>query len=441
MKASFAEFVGVDGCPAGWVAVALTSEGQLGYKVLPTFDGVLGQHPHALILVDVPIGLREAGREERLCDREARRDVLGPQGLDGDDASGQGVEGPVDASHGALADDPQDLVTAEGALRRDRGQPSVETVADVDFEAQESDAGAPRGLARRPHHRADGSCLPLAIRQREAQVQDGPRGQRRLRFHQHASDADVAHHGQDGLAEPSLVLRRRGTMRSSSRLAFQRGGSTGPVSTRLAPACRSSSSGRPGCRDTTTIDDRRVPAFSRSRRSNARAAGASAPSTTTTLGTKARATSRAPPGVDTRARSIPSAQRIVRSRSVPRSAEPTIRALCIRMRQPRVDTLAMAGVDPEELKESFEKPLFGKMILVRPGRAAISASESRGWPPSPSAPRPSPWIYVRPGPLFRPPFVCTLRVIRITSPPRQGGASIPCRWSSALDAVRPEESR
>ncbi len=138
-----------------------------------------------------------------------------------------------------------------------------------------------------------------------------------------------------GMARTSSRVRtRRGTTKSSPRRAFQSGGSTGPVSTRLAPARTSSSSGRPACRDTTTIEERRVPAFSRSRTSNPMAAGASVPSTTTMLGTKARATSRAPPGVDTSARSTPSAQRIVRSRSVPSSAEPTIRTLGIGTHQP-----------------------------------------------------------------------------------------------------------
>lgn len=61
---------------------------------------------------------------------------------------------------------------------------------------------------------------------------------------------------------------------------------------------------------------------------------------------------------------------------------------------------------------------------------------------APSAPRPSPWIYVRPGPLFRAPFVCTLPV-RCRSPHRLAeGTSIPCRGSSAApDSVRPEEPR
>jgi predicted RNase H-like nuclease len=73
MQPSYDEFVGVDGCPAGWVVVAQTRDGGLGCAVLPTFESVLARHCRALILVDVPIGLRDSGWEERLCDREARR--------------------------------------------------------------------------------------------------------------------------------------------------------------------------------------------------------------------------------------------------------------------------------------------------------------------------------------------------------------------------------
>jgi predicted RNase H-like nuclease len=73
VQPSYDEFVGVDGCPAGWVAVGLTGDGRLGYQVFPAFDAVLSQHRRALILVDVPIGLRDTCPEERLCDREARR--------------------------------------------------------------------------------------------------------------------------------------------------------------------------------------------------------------------------------------------------------------------------------------------------------------------------------------------------------------------------------
>ncbi len=72
MRSPYHQFVGVDGCPGGWVAVVQAGDGFLGCEVLPSFAAVLGRHPLALILVDVPIGLCDAGPEERLCDREAR---------------------------------------------------------------------------------------------------------------------------------------------------------------------------------------------------------------------------------------------------------------------------------------------------------------------------------------------------------------------------------
>jgi len=77
MQPSYDEFVGVDGCPAGWVAVAQTGDGRLGCEVFPRFEAVVARHPLALILVDVPIGLRDGGPDERRCDREARRLLKG----------------------------------------------------------------------------------------------------------------------------------------------------------------------------------------------------------------------------------------------------------------------------------------------------------------------------------------------------------------------------
>lgn len=73
MQPSYDEFVGVDGCPAGWVAVAQTRGGRLGYEVFSGFEAVVARHARALIVVDVPIGLRDSGPDERLCDLEARR--------------------------------------------------------------------------------------------------------------------------------------------------------------------------------------------------------------------------------------------------------------------------------------------------------------------------------------------------------------------------------
>lgn len=72
------EFVGVDGCPAGWVAVALDVEGRATYRVAAEFAEIAAALPRALFLVDIPIGLRDEGPLERLCDAAARA-VLGPR--------------------------------------------------------------------------------------------------------------------------------------------------------------------------------------------------------------------------------------------------------------------------------------------------------------------------------------------------------------------------
>src|SRR5207247_2138530 len=74
------DFVGVDGCRAGWIAIALTESGAHSYLVAPTIADVARRHPTALVLVDVPIGLRDSERGERQCDLEARA-TLGPRGV------------------------------------------------------------------------------------------------------------------------------------------------------------------------------------------------------------------------------------------------------------------------------------------------------------------------------------------------------------------------
>lgn len=71
-------FVGVDGCRAGWIAVAITGTGEHSHLVAASIGEVARRYPAALILVDVPIGLREAERDERRCDVEART-KLGPR--------------------------------------------------------------------------------------------------------------------------------------------------------------------------------------------------------------------------------------------------------------------------------------------------------------------------------------------------------------------------
>jgi predicted RNase H-like nuclease len=73
-------YVGVDGCRAGWLAVLL-NEGGAKWKVdlFPDISTLFGHHSGAsLILIDIPIGLRDSGPSERLCDIEARKMLAPP---------------------------------------------------------------------------------------------------------------------------------------------------------------------------------------------------------------------------------------------------------------------------------------------------------------------------------------------------------------------------
>lgn len=69
--------VGVDGCPDGWVAVEYN---QKEYQTVSVFDDITGiwdEYGTAeLLLVDIPIGLRERSARKRPCDDAARR-ILG----------------------------------------------------------------------------------------------------------------------------------------------------------------------------------------------------------------------------------------------------------------------------------------------------------------------------------------------------------------------------
>jgi predicted RNase H-like nuclease len=65
--------VGVDGCKAGWVAVAIDARGRSSHSVERTFAALGDRYQGAsLILVDIPIGLPD-GSEERACDKSARK--------------------------------------------------------------------------------------------------------------------------------------------------------------------------------------------------------------------------------------------------------------------------------------------------------------------------------------------------------------------------------
>jgi len=67
-------FIGVDGCPAGWLAVAFPKLGEPSLAVYPDANALWRAHSGAEVTcIDVPIGLRDKGDRERVCDLEARR--------------------------------------------------------------------------------------------------------------------------------------------------------------------------------------------------------------------------------------------------------------------------------------------------------------------------------------------------------------------------------
>jgi len=72
-------FVGADSCKAGWFIALLTEDNDWKVDVSPDVSNLWNKYSSAsVILLDVPIGLRERGPEERLCDIEARK-LLSPK--------------------------------------------------------------------------------------------------------------------------------------------------------------------------------------------------------------------------------------------------------------------------------------------------------------------------------------------------------------------------
>jgi len=72
-------FVGVDGCKKGWVKVELSEGDEWEVEIFPDINSLWNESEQASqILIDIPIGLRESGAEERRCDTNARA-LLGPK--------------------------------------------------------------------------------------------------------------------------------------------------------------------------------------------------------------------------------------------------------------------------------------------------------------------------------------------------------------------------
>ena len=71
-------FIGIDGCRAGWFCVILDGNGGWSYRLAPDAHAVGALAGSAVsALIDIPIGLPDAGPDERLCDREARHLLRG----------------------------------------------------------------------------------------------------------------------------------------------------------------------------------------------------------------------------------------------------------------------------------------------------------------------------------------------------------------------------
>ena len=62
-------FVGIDGCSAGWFTVSLFDDQPWELRVFSNIEEIWNTLCHAdIILIDIPIGLRDKGHEERICD-------------------------------------------------------------------------------------------------------------------------------------------------------------------------------------------------------------------------------------------------------------------------------------------------------------------------------------------------------------------------------------
>lgn len=70
--------VGVDGCKAGWFAVSIHDYDKWELRIYKSIKDLCREYAASdTILVDIPIGLKDIGMRERLCDLTARK-MLGP---------------------------------------------------------------------------------------------------------------------------------------------------------------------------------------------------------------------------------------------------------------------------------------------------------------------------------------------------------------------------
>jgi predicted RNase H-like nuclease len=73
-------FVGIDGCKSGWFSVSLFEDQSWEFNVFSNIKEIWQNLNHSnIILIDIPIGLRDEGSEERTCDVIAREKLGQPR--------------------------------------------------------------------------------------------------------------------------------------------------------------------------------------------------------------------------------------------------------------------------------------------------------------------------------------------------------------------------
>ena len=66
--------IGIDGCQSGWVSAYREDPIEWKFEIFPTIQNLWDIFPNAkLVLIDIPIGLRDRENEPRLCDKAARK--------------------------------------------------------------------------------------------------------------------------------------------------------------------------------------------------------------------------------------------------------------------------------------------------------------------------------------------------------------------------------
>ena len=74
------KYFGVDGCRIGWFYVGIDEQNNYCFGIISNITEIFKITEKAqLVLIDIPIGLRENEKPERLCDLEAR-EILGRRG-------------------------------------------------------------------------------------------------------------------------------------------------------------------------------------------------------------------------------------------------------------------------------------------------------------------------------------------------------------------------